>query len=419
MRFCMITTFFGCHRFGGDAVYVDRLSRALLRHGHEVDIIYSVDAFETVRGSQPLHVYNTPSGLRIHALQGGPGWLAPLWSHQTGRLGMLRGPIQDILNSSDFDVLHFHNISLMGGAGLLSLTDRNKSAVKIMSAHEFWLLCPLSSLWKLDREACERSCCIRCMFAAGRPPQLWRYTSLLARGLDHLDMLLLPSQHTLEKHRIFGERVPLKRLPYFLPEDWAQPAQDYQRTSALLKDQNRPYFAAVGRLVKEKGFQNLIPLMSRMPECDLLIAGTGPFESELRRSTANTPNIHFLGLLDFPELSELYKGARALVVPSLFYETFGYVALEAFSQKIPVIAHNLGALSELITASGGGILFHDEEGLFDAMHRIAKDGNLYRELGAKGYQALRNIWHEDDHLDQYLGIITDLRQGAAQPCLEP
>ena len=46
MKFCMLTTFFGTHSFGGDAAFVDRLSRALARHGHEVHVIHCRDAFE-------------------------------------------------------------------------------------------------------------------------------------------------------------------------------------------------------------------------------------------------------------------------------------------------------------------------------------------------------------------------------------
>ena len=46
----MITTFFGAHSFGGDAAYVDRLSQALCRRGHEVHVYYCVDAFNAVRG---------------------------------------------------------------------------------------------------------------------------------------------------------------------------------------------------------------------------------------------------------------------------------------------------------------------------------------------------------------------------------
>ena len=105
----------------------------------------------------------------------------------------------------------------------------------------------------------------------------------------------------------------------------------------------------MGRLVKEKGYHQIIPLMTRLPNVDLKIAGVGPFAPELRMLAAGQPNVHFLGRLDFPDLSPLYRNARAVIVPSVFYETFGYVVVEAFSVGAPVIVHKHGALPEQLS----------------------------------------------------------------------
>ena len=85
MKFAMLTTFFGPHSFGGDAAFVDRLSRALARHGHEVHVIYCRDAFEMVRGDQTPRPYEPPPGVTIHPLASRFGPLSPLATHQTGR----------------------------------------------------------------------------------------------------------------------------------------------------------------------------------------------------------------------------------------------------------------------------------------------------------------------------------------------
>ena len=69
MKFRMITTFFGAHSFGGDAAYVDRLSQALCRRGHEVHVYFCVDAFNSVRGRHPLRPYTPPPGLHLHPLK--------------------------------------------------------------------------------------------------------------------------------------------------------------------------------------------------------------------------------------------------------------------------------------------------------------------------------------------------------------
>lgn len=411
MRFCMITTFFGAHSFGGDAAYVDRLTRALLRRGHEVEVIYCVDAFETVRGNHPLRPYTPPPGLRIHALRSRLGPLSPLWTHQTGRLGVKLPAIQRVLDDNPFDVIHFHNISLIGGPQVLTLTDRSRHAVKLMTAHEHWLICPLSLLWKLDQKVCDRPQCIRCMIAAGRPPQFWRYTGMLRRALKQIDALIFPSRHTLEIHRQRGIRAPLLYpLPYFLPDDWAAPSGVPPQTvgkSSL--GQERPYFAAAGRLVKEKGFQQLIPLMARIPDADLKLAGTGAYEEELRQMAADLPNVHFLGFLDSSALAQLYHGARALVVPSFFYETFGYVAVESFSVGTPALVHHWGALPELISASGGGIAYSTDEELVNAMQFLKSDNEHRRRLGEMGAQAVKTKWSEDTHIERYFELIERTR----------
>src|SRR5215471_2774425 len=198
MKFCMVTTFFGAHSFGGDAAYVDRLSRALLRHGHQVEVIHSVDAFEAVRAGHPLRKYEPPPGLKIHSLTQPLGIAGLLWIHQTGRSGPLGPAIERILQNGRFDVIHFHNISLLG----LDVIELGPSGpVRMMTAHEHWLVCPLSSLWKNSSEPCVQPSCFSCTLRAARPPQLWRASSFRDRMLNKLDVLLAPSEHTRQAHR--------------------------------------------------------------------------------------------------------------------------------------------------------------------------------------------------------------------------
>ena len=88
----------------------------------------------------------------------------------------------EVLDAADTDVVHFHNISLVGGPGVLGL-GTNRRAVRIMTAHEHWLICPMHLLWKYDRKTCDGPNCIACSLAGNRPPQAWRYTGAIERGL--------------------------------------------------------------------------------------------------------------------------------------------------------------------------------------------------------------------------------------------
>jgi len=402
----MVTTFFGGHSFGGDAAYVDRLSRALLRRGHEVHVFHCGDAFNAVRGAHPLRPYDPPPGLHVHRLESRFGILSPVATQLTGRPFFKAKELAAGLDAVDTDVVHFHNISLVGGPGVLAM---GKHAVRLMTAHEHWLTCPMHLLWKYDRKPCDSSQCVRCSLAGRRPPQLWRYTGATGRGLGHLDALIFPSRHALETHRSRGVRGPLIHLPYFLPDGWSGGVEDEPASAA-----RRPYLAAAGRLVRMKGFQRLIPVMKYLPEVDLRIAGTGPYETELRVLAAGIPNVRFEGLLGGEGLARLFHGARAVVVPSLFPETFGYVVLEAFAVRTPVVVHaGGGAIVETGVESGGGLAYATEAELLVALRRVVHDTRLRDELAEAGYAVRQGPWSEAAHLETYLDLIAGCRRGQA------
>lgn len=396
MRFCMVTTFFGPHAFGGDAIYVDRLVRALLRQGHEVEVVYSVDAFHAA-GGRAERLYEAPPGLRVHALESAAGFLAPLWSQQTGRLPP-RSPLRRIVSEGAFDVVHFHNASLMGAPAALEV-GREDGLVRLLSAHEHWLVCPMHILWKLDREVCEKPQCVRCTLQGRRLPQLWRYTALRDRALASLDAVICGSEAMIENHRARGITAPLVHIPTFVPPEWA---------AAVPERRARPTFVIAGRLIKAKGLQDVIPLMARLPAADLVIAGDGPYESELRALADPLPNVELVGQLDGGRTAALLAGARAAIVPSLCHEAFANVPMEAFSVGTPVVARRLGALEEVVERSGGGLLFSTAEELLTALEVLLEDEALARRLGEAGREANARLWSEEAHLAAYLGLIESL-----------
>lgn len=406
LKFCMVTTFFGGQSFGGDAAYVDRLARALLRRGHEVHVVHCADSFHAVRGKHPLRPYEPPTGLVVQRLESPLGRLSPVATQLTGKPYFKAEALRKAIEAVDVDVVHFHNISLVGGPGVLHM---GKRAVRLMTAHEHWLICPMHLLWKYDKKRCDGPNCVRCSLVGRRPPQVWRATGMIDRGLQQLDALVFPSRHALEEHRQRGIGAPLVHLPYFLPDDWSGGIEDQP-----IEPTERPYLAAAGRLVKMKGFQRLIPMMRYLPEADLRIAGTGPYESHLRELARDLPNVRFEGLLGGSDLARLFHGARAVVVPSLFPETFGYVVLEAFAVQTPVVVHNGGgALQETGVLSGGGLGYDTDAELLLCLRRMVHDDELREELADRGFAMRAGEWSERAHLDRYFDLIRGVQNGRA------
>ena len=394
----MVTTFFGPESFGGDAAYVDRLSSALLRRGHEVSVVHCADSFEAVRGDQAVRAYEPPEGLAIHTIRSPWGRLSPLWTHQTGGPGTKSSELRALLQDGGFDVVHFHNISLIGGPGVIELAPAGVTTV--MTLHEHWLVCPTSLLWKFGREPCTRPRCTACTLHARRPPQLWRRGDRIERALGTLDHVLAPSDHTAAAHRARGIEVPIHVLPYHVPRDWHGLAEPPAPAPT-----ERPYVAAAGRLVPEKGFDRLVEAMRLVPEVDLVLAGAGPAEDALRQAAQALPNVRLAGILDPPGLGRLFAGARAVVVPSLFFETFGYVVAEAAAVGTPAIVHDRGAPPELVAAGGGGVTYRTESELADAIRRLGTDDEERGVLARRASEAAGTLWSEQRHLDGYLGLL--------------
>jgi glycosyltransferase involved in cell wall biosynthesis len=411
MKFLHVTAFFGPHSFGGDAVAVDRIAGALARRGHEVHVVYCRDSFELLRGEQPDRPYAPPPGVTVHRLESGWGPLAPLAAHQTGRPLLQEPGLRRVIDAVRPDVTHFHNISLFGPEVL-----RLGRGVRVMTAHEHWLVCPLSVLWKFDDRVCEAPDCVRCVMSARRPPQIWRGPLRPARAVAALDALISPTRALIDRHRERGLAARYVQIPHFLPGAWGDvgplPAP---RDPSDAEPNARPYFAAAGRWERIKGFHVVAEAMAELPEFEFRLAGGGPDEPRIRAAAAGRDNVRFLGWLAPAELRRLYAGAAAVVVPSLVYESFGYAVPEAFAAGAPVVVRNHGGQAELARLSGGGLAYDDRAGLVAALRRLATEPGLRDGLATSGRRYLAAEWNEDAHLARYLGLIADIRAGRRPP----
>jgi glycosyltransferase involved in cell wall biosynthesis len=338
-----------------------------------------------------------------HGLRSGYGDLSPVLTQQTGRPLLKNRKIREVLASRPYDVIHFHNISLLG-PGILSIAPPAGQAVKVYTTHEHWLICPTHVLWKFNRAPCDKPQCLRCTIMANRPPQLWRYTGLLEKSARHVDQFFSPSRFTARMHAERGFSRPLSYLPNFVDRvdrEWQSPAP---------RPHARPYFLFVGRLEKIKGLQTLIALWNRAPDCDLLVAGTGTYEFDLRAMAAGNSRIRFLGALPPDELGTFYYHAVACIVPSLTFETFGMTSVEAFARKTPVVVRDLGALPEVVQDSGGGFIYRTDEELIEALKRLAESPKLRDELGQKGYDGFVRWWCREAHLGAYFDYLNGIAQ---------
>jgi glycosyltransferase involved in cell wall biosynthesis len=174
-------------------------------------------------------------------------------------------------------------------------------------------------------------------------------------------------------------------------------------------DRRKPVVLYSGRISKEKGVLELPGIMrmvrSILPEVQMVVAGTGPAEEELKMAM---PEAFYSGWVEQEYLQALYIAADILLLPSRF-DTFSCVVIEALSCGLPVIAYNTKGPRDIVEDSVNGFLVNTEEEMAGSVVRYFLNPDnqpLMKQAAftrAESYQADKIM----DRLLQDVGMITD------------
>ena len=167
------------------------------------------------------------------------------------------------------------------------------------------------------------------------------------------------------------------------------------------------YVLSVGRIESVKRVDLVVrAMLSVDAPLRLIIAGDGTQRANVERlaeECAVAGRITFLGATDDKTLLDLYAGALAVIYPP-FDEDFGYVTLESFLARKPVITcTDSGGPNEFVVQGGNGFSCAPApDAIADAVNRLAADRRLAASLGDAGYDvASRITW--DGVIDQLVG----------------
>ena len=222
---------------------------------------------------------------------------------------------------------------------------------------------------------------------------------MLGTWSTRVDRFIAPSRFTREKMIETGlppEKIDVK--PNFLPSAPAHPGTG-----------GGGYFAYVGRLSKEKGIQTLIDAWKSIPPSGpgLKLVGTGPLEPLLKAAAESMPNVQMMGARTPEEVLSILADAHALIFPSEWYETFGRVAMEAYSVGTPLIASDVGAVAEIVDDGVTGFRFRagsasdltekvqlllNDRGRLEYMRTAARAAFMNRYTAAENGRLLLDIY---------------------------
>lgn len=181
-------------------------------------------------------------------------------------------------------------------------------------------------------------------------------------------------------------------------------------------DSDSKIVAYVGRLEKVKGVDYLIKSISEVkamvPKIKLIVAGIGDHEAALKDLVTELhleDNVNFIGQQNRDQLYELYKKSSVIIVPSIWPEPFGKVGIEAMSVGRPVIASNVGGISEWLTDGETGYLVPpaDPNAIAKNIIKLLSDPQLLHTMSLKSRKRAEDFSIEA-HAEKIIRLYEDV-----------
>ncbi len=268
-----------------------------------------------------------------------------------------RSKLDGLLTRFRPHVAHVHSVYHHLSPAILPVLKRHHVPV-VLTAHDYKLACPAYKMFD-ERAVCEdcRGGSVlplirkRCVHGSVAISSLVAFEAVLHRYLgsyaNTVARIACPSGFLLEKLVEWGwSRERVAHVPNFVDLDAWNPDFTPGR-----------YFLYFGRLAPEKGLHTLVRAAA-IAKCPIKIVGWGQLRGELEAlaQRLDAP-VEFAGRAPPESLAALIRNARAVVVPSEWYENASLAALEAFACGKPVIASRIGGNPELVLPGLNGWLF--------------------------------------------------------------
>lgn len=310
--------------------------------------------------------------------------------------------LADIVRSVGSQTVYMHRVSPVGVAEQLP-----NSVRLVRMVHDHDMCCPRRhKYFAYSGRVCDRpvgaACFLDCGFLRRCDEGKLKFSlSHVAncrtelRASSQLDALLVASSYMKRELVINGIRPSLVKV---LPP--AVPFPERRQTSSPAG--HTILFA--GQLVKGKGVDLLLRALNKVGgNWDAKIVGAGSDLANLTRLASGlglSDRVEFVGRVGSEELSNYYDAARVVVVPSRWPEPFGMVGLEAMHHQRPVVAFDVGGISEwLFDGINGSLVPEQDIDVFAAaLTEILLNDVRAAGMGASGKKIARNLFSFDSYL---------------------
>ena len=316
------------------------------------------------------------------------------------------------------DIIHVHNIYTHLSPSVLAVAKRRGIPV-VMTVHDYALMSANYSLWdepkmrSMDLNDIGILATARTKFIKGSflatlilemilkfhhamklyDPRIAQYTTY---SNFVKDVMVRSGIHTQKISVLASFAEPLMHGDNLSPHLWGE-SEGGSREGVLF----------AGRLESYKGVHVLLESLRYLPSTTRIkIIGVGPDEERLKSMIGKDHRVAFLGFVPGSELWKMMAQAAVVVVPSIWNEPYGLVALEAMCQGTPIIVAKSGGLPEIVGESDAGIVVPpgDPRALARAIERILDNPDKAKAMGKAAYERAREIGSPQAHLAKIMDV---------------
>lgn len=334
-------------------------------------------------------------------------------------------------------IMHTYRLS----ASVIEVYRRHKLSI-IYTATDFWFLCPLIQLRDVDNNDCrgprdKASNCIYCFFKQNNTPAASCGSSVSSRQIDEIvanetnaDLKRFYASITafqrprLENlvsklNQIYRILVPTDTMKELLVENGVDEKKIQKFPFALQDNQLRPdcprkelngtlSISYIGTIIEHKGVHILIKAFKKMRNVNATLKIYGDtsivpaYYKHLQELIDNDPSIQFMGTFPNDRISEVMDHTDVLVVPSIWYENTPLVILSAFASHVPVVATDVGGLTEMVKHDKNGLTFPkgDSDELARQLMRFFDEPELLKRLS----EGIPSIFSMTDYINGLMDL---------------
>ena len=387
-------------------LYINSLYSPLIEGGAEISLKLIVEGMKSLGHEVVVLSLMPEKGLKNELVDGVKVYRAGLqnayWPYSKAKKNMLSrlnwhyqdqfnermaDVVKEILEAENPDIVSCHNLAGWSAEVWEPISKAGIPIVQVL--HDLYLLCPNSNMFK-NEQSCETQC-FSCKLLRSHHAEKSKQVSAVV-GI---------SNSILQRFIDFGYFSNASKNIIYNTRTISNPAP-----KPLRKSEQPIRFGYLGTISKVKGLEWMIEQFKILDfEATLSIAGKGEksYEQHLKELSSGSA-VEFVGYVNS---TEFLANIDVLIVPSLWEEPLGMVAIEALANHVPVIANKRGGLQETVKDGINGLYCYDHspDSLSAVMRQIYFEPELYNQFSKAARESVASILDANRLIGEYEAVL--------------